>query len=245
MKITKLVILFNKDKIIIGVGVSIISFLTSFYTSTPLSQILVTLSCLILINIIAAIIASYVLYDKSELYSPKKLFKNISFKEDDKVILLHASFDPVSSELEKMFKVDNFKVYNIYGNRHEHEHESAIKISEQSFPPNERDIKINPTKFPDNSDTYDYLFAITSIHEILTHTERVEFFKEAKRILKKDGTLIVCEQMRSTVNFLFFNFGFLHFVSMRNWKKAINEAGMNIETENSLTPFAKVLYIKN
>lgn len=238
MKITKLVILFNKEKIILGIGVSIISILISFFVSTLFSQILIILSVLILINIIAAIIASYILYDKSELYKPRKLFRNIKFNEDDKAMLLHASFDPVSRELEKMFKVGHFKVYNIYGNRHEHE--SVIKISECSFPPNENDIKVNPTQFPDDNDTYDYLFAITSIHEILTHKERVQFFKEAKRILKTDGTLIVCEQMRSTVNFLFFNFGFLHFVSMRNWEKA-----MNIETKKSLTLFSKVLYVKS
>ncbi len=242
MKITKLVILFNKDKIIAGLGVSVILLITSFFISKPFSQLLMIFSCLILINIVAAIIASYILYDRSKLYKPKELFKDLEIKEEDRAILLHASFDPVSNEIEKMFKVNNLNVYNIYGNRHEHE--SAIKISEKYFPPNKRDIKIDPTQFPDKENTYEYLFAITSIHEILTHSERVQFFKEAKRILKTDGILIVCEQMRDVINLLFFNFGFLHFVSMNNWKKAINEAGMKIESEEELTPFAKVLYVK-
>lgn len=241
-EITKLVVLFNKDKITIGVIVSIISFVMSFFTLSPLSEFLIALSGLIILNIVAAIIASYILYDKSELYKPKELFKNLKIEKEDKAILLHASFDPISKELEKMFSDRNLKVYNIYGNRHEHE--SAIKISEQIFLPNKRDIKIDPKNFPDENDTFDYLFAITSIHEILTHKERVQFFKEAKRILKPDGALIVCEQMRDLVNFLFFNFGFLHFVSMNDWIKAINEAGMKVESKKGLTPFAKVLYVR-
>lgn len=242
MKITKLVILFNKNKILIGLGISIVSILISFLVSEPLSLPLLLVSVLIIINIFAAIIASYIPYDKSELFYPEKLFKNINFTKKDRAILLHASFDPVSNKLEKLFEEGNLTVYNIYGNRHEEE--TAIKISERYFPPNEKEIKIDPTNFPEENDSYNYLFAITSIHEIITHEKRVQFFKEAKRILKNDGTLIVCEQMRSWVNFLCFNFGVLHFVSMKNWILAITEAGMKIDSKKSLTPFAKVLYIK-
>ena len=92
MKITKLVILFNKDKILIGTEVSIISFIVSMIVSKPLSILLIILSGIIMLNIFAAIIASYILYDKSELYNPKKLFKDIKFHKEDKAILLHARF---------------------------------------------------------------------------------------------------------------------------------------------------------
>jgi hypothetical protein len=242
MKITRLVILFNKDKILLGIGLSILAFVMSSYANQLLSQILIGFGLLILVNIGLSLYASFKLYDRSNLYKPEVLFQNLNFKEDDTGIFLHASFDPISRKLERLFEPKKLKTYNIYGNRHEDE--KSIKISNKVFPPNPNQKNIDPTNFDDEQKSVNYIFAITSAHEILSHQKRKLFFKETKRILKDDGTLILCEQMRNCINFLFFNIGAFHFVSMKNWKKAISEAGLQIVKIEKLTPWGTILYIK-
>lgn len=215
MKITKLVILFNKDKILLGLGLAITCIVFSFFVS-KLNLLFLILAFLIILNILLALLASYLLYDHSKLYKPKELFKSLTFKKEDQAIFLHASFDPVSRVLEALIAPASLRVYNIYGNRHEDE--KAIAISNATFPPHPKQIILNPTQIPEKEDSLDYIFSITSLHEILTQEKRIAFFKEANRILKPGGTLIICEQLKGWINFLFFNIGVFHFVSLKDWK---------------------------
>lgn len=242
MEITKLVLLFNKDKIILGVVASILGFTISGLVGQPMSYLLIVVSGLILVNIMLALFASYKLYDQSNLYKPEKLFSKIKFNDEDQVIFLHASFDPISRNLEKLIPPTNLRIYNLYGNRHEDE--KSIEVSNRVFPPHPKQVDVDPTKLTDDSKSIDYVLAITSAHEILTQDRRVQFFKEAKRVLKDDGTLILCEQMRNWINFLFFNIGAFHFVSFKNWEDAINASGMRITKEEKLTRWGTILYIQ-
>ncbi len=242
MEITKLVILFNKDKILLGITVAIIGFIASVFVFPLFSFFLMTLSVLIIINILLSLFASYKLYDKSDLYQPEKLFSNFNFNKSDKAIFLHASFDPISRKLEKMFGPNNLKIYNLYGSRHEDE--KSIEVSNRLFPPHPDQQNVNPTNLNDESDSIDYIFAITSAHEILSQEKRIKFFKESKRVLKENGTLILCEQMRDITNFIFFNIGTFHFVSLKNWESAITEAGMRIVKKDKLTIWGTVLHIE-
>jgi len=241
MKITKLVILFNKDKILLGIAVSIIALLTSCFVSIVLSKILIGFGFLILINIALSLFASYKLYDKSNLYKPEKLLKEINFKKNDKVIFLHASFDPISRNLEQLINSNNLKIYNLFGNRHEDE--KSIETSNRIFPPHPKQINVDPTNLKDDSNSIDYILAITSAHEILSQEKRIKFFKESKRILKDGGTLILCEQMRDLTNFIFFNIGAFHFVTLKNWKEAIKESGLKIVNKEKITIWGTIIYV--
>lgn len=241
MKITKLVVLFNKDKIILGVVMAVLGFGIASFVSSNWSIVFVVISSLLILNILLALYASYKLYDQSNLYKPEKLFENIQFKESDKAIFLHASFDPISKKLENLIKPENLKIYNLYGSRHEDE--KSIEISNRVFPPHPDQVNVDPTKLKDDSKSMDYIFAITSAHEILSQEKRIEFFKEAARVLKDDGTLVLCEQMRNTINFVFFNIGAFHFVRFKDWAEAIKTSGLKIQKHEKLTNWGSVLYI--
>ncbi|WP_157844731.1 class I SAM-dependent methyltransferase [Chryseobacterium sp. Leaf405] len=243
MKITKLVILFNHHKILLGIVVSAILLLVSFYIHIDWFQLLLRiLSTLIVLNIIASIIASYILYDNSDLYELNSLKGIIDWEKTKNVILVHASFDPLSTELKKKYPDLNLTVCDIFGNRHEKE--KGIETSKKVFPPNPKEIKISPNKLPLEDQSQDVILGITALHEILDHNQRVLFFKEAKRILKDEGVIIVSEQFRDFTNFVFFNIGAFHFLSQRKWKKAISEAGLKIIENNKITFFANMLVVK-
>lgn len=241
MKITKLVLLFNYKKILLGFLVAVIFFIVSNQFATDFNTLLKVFSILIILNIIASIVASYVLYDKSDLYSVEKLNKIIDFRKIENAILIHASFDPLSQKIEEKFPNIKLTTCDIYGNRHEHE--SGIKISKKVFPPNPKEIKINPSQLPFEDKSQDIVIAITAIHEILDHQQRVLFFKEAKRILKAEGKIILSEQFRDTINFIFFNIGAFHFLSEKQWRRAISEAGLRIQENSKITSFSNMLTI--
>ena len=63
--------------------------------------------------------------------------------------------------------------------------------------------------------------------------------------MKKDGILIISEQMRDTTNFVFFNIGAFHFLSKKKWKLAIKESGLKIYETNRINIFAETIIVKN
>ncbi|GEM_PF-628535 len=244
MKITQLVILFNYQKILLGIVISVLLYTSSFWINfNPVILLLRILSVLIILNIIASLIASCLLYDKSDLYELNNLKEIVDFEKIENAILVHASFDPLSKRLEEKYPDLNLTVCDIYRNRHEHE--KGIETSKKIFPPNSKEIKISPDKLPFEDRSQDVILALTALHEILDHHQRVLFFKEAKRILKNDGVIIVSEQFRDATNFIFFNIGAFHFLSQSQWQKAISEADLKIVSNQKITPFANMLIIKD
>lgn len=243
MKITKLVILFNYKKILLGIGVSLFLFILSFQLDLAVFTVLLrVLGVLIILNIIASLVASYILYDTSDLYELNDLKKDIDWSKIENTVLIHASFDPLSRRLEEKYPHLNLTVCDIYGNRHEHE--SGIEVSKKMFPPNPKEIKISPDKLPFEDGSQDVILAVTALHEILDHEKRVLFFKEAKRILKKGGIIIISEQFRDTTNFIFFNIGAFHFLSWKQWKSSIAPSGLKITGNKKITPFANMLIVQ-
>jgi SAM-dependent methyltransferase len=243
MKITKLVILFNYQKIILGIIVSAFLFGLSFLIdSNILILIFRILGTLLILNIIASLVASYILYDNSDLYELNNLKGIIDWKKTKNAILVHASFDPLSRSLEEKYPNLNLTVCDIFENRHEQE--KGIETSKKIFPPNPKEIKISPNKLPFEDQSQDVILAVTSLHEILDHEQRVLFFKEAKRILKDGGVIIVSEQFRDLTNFIFFNIGAFHFLSQKQWKRAISGADLEIAENKKITPFANMLVVR-
>ncbi|GAA5083805.1 hypothetical protein GCM10023210_02870 [Chryseobacterium ginsengisoli] len=243
MKITKLVILFNYQKILLGIIVSGLLFGLSFWVNSDLViLILRILSGLIILNIIASLVASYVLYDNSDLYELNNLKGIVDWNKTENAILVHASFDPLSKRLEDKYPNLNLTVCDIFGNRHEQE--KGIETSKRVFPPNPKEIKIKPNTLPFEDQSQEVILAITALHEILDHNQRVLFFKEAKRILKDGGVIIVSEQFRDLTNFIFFNIGAFHFLSQKQWRRAISEAGLKIFKNKKITLFANMLILK-
>lgn len=243
MKITKLVVLFNYKKILFGILISLLSYWISNYISnTFFSKTLIIFSGLVLLNIFLSILASYLLYDKSDLYKLEKLPKYINLNEIKNGLFIHASFDPISKNIATKYPKMELIVCDIYENRHLDE--KMITISKNKFPSNNNEIKIDPTKLPFKDNSQEIIFAVTSLHEIMQHEKRVKFFKEAKRVLKNNGILIISEQMRNGINFMFFNIGAFHFLSRNKWNLAIKESELKIYETKKINIFAEMIIIK-
>jgi ubiquinone/menaquinone biosynthesis C-methylase UbiE len=83
----------------------------------------------------------------------------------------------------------------------------------------------------------DKIFIIFAAHEIRNVQERIEFFKELRRVLKPTGEIIITEHLRDIPNFLAYNIGFLHFYSKPTWLHIFKLAELTLKNEQKITPF--------
>jgi Methyltransferase domain len=242
MKTTRLVILFNLGKLVLGTMVALTLLVIAYFLTTPSYAVLLCiLAGLIVANMIASLTASYLLYDQSDLFRLRRWPRDLVPADTRNALLVHASFDPISRKLEAIFPTMSLIVYNIFGNRHEKDR--GVAVSNRVFPPHPDEAKIDPTGLPEADDSQDIIFGVTAIHELLTHERRVQFFKEAQRVLRQDGQLILIEQMRTPLNFLFFNIGAFHFLTPREWRRCISEADLVVTREKKMTPFGDLWII--
>lgn len=186
--------------------------------------------------------AAYLLYDHSDLFQLKHWPLQIVPAGARTSLLVHASFDPISRKIEALFPAMKLQVYNIFGNRHEKD--SGVKVSNRVFPPHPLELTIDPTQLPVNDGSQDVIFGVTAIHELMTHEKRVQFFREAHRVLREGGKLILIEQMRTPLNFIFFNIGAFHFLTPREWLSCIAEADLAVVAAKRMTPFGDLWVIE-
>ena len=81
------------------------------------------------------------------------------------------------------------------------------------------------------------VFVILAAHEIREEQERIQFFKELRRIVKSKGSIYITEHLRDIPNFLAYNIGFFHFYTRSTWLKTFQKAALNVEKEIKITPF--------
>lgn len=236
MRTTRLVILFNLGKLALGTifSAGLVVF-ACLWAIPALAWCMFLFAGLIVANMIASLTASYLLYDRSDLFQLRKWPRDFVAADARHALLVHASFDPISRKLEAIFPKMNLKVYNIFGNRHEKDR--GVAVSNRVFPPHPQESKIDPTRLPEADGSQDVIFGVTAIHELLTHEKRVQFFREAHRVLKPDGKLILIEQMRTPLNFLFFNIGAFHFLTPQEWRRCIAEADLVVQSAEKMTAF--------
>jgi ubiquinone/menaquinone biosynthesis C-methylase UbiE len=85
----------------------------------------------------------------------------------------------------------------------------------------------------------DAIFLLFAAHELRDSDHRTQLLREAHRVLKKDGQVVLVEHLRDLPNFLAFGPGVLHFHSRHSWLRNIREAGFQIAQQRGATPFVR------
>lgn len=120
-------------------------------------------------------------YDRKREYIPEDIKKLAEYaKEGDKVL-------DAGCGNGRLFKILKEKKVNYYGIDFS---EKLIEISRKKFPEGKFEVGdcLN-LPFPDNF--FDKVFSISVLHHIPGEKFRIQYLKEAKRVLKKDGLLIM------------------------------------------------------
>jgi SAM-dependent methyltransferase len=191
--------------------------------------------CLILISLMV----SHYVYDISGLYKLNWVVQNNTAK---RIVNIHAGFDETSPLLQSKFHGSELLALDFY-NPEKHT-EISIKRARKSYPPypNTKQIETSSTGLSENS--ADIIFVILAAHEIRDEMERIEFFKELRRIVIPSGEIYVTEHLRDLPNFLAYTLGFFHFHSKLSWHKTFKAANLKVRNEIKLTPFISTFILE-
>jgi SAM-dependent methyltransferase len=193
----------------------------------------IALWAVVLTTVISLSVSLYV-YDLSGLYHVQWL-SHIPVNAAPVIVNINAGFDETSEIIKHKFPQSELLVYDFY-NPLKHT-EVSIKRARKAYPPYKGTVTVNTTALPLPKNHADYLLFLFAAHEIRNDIERVEFFKDLHRVLKPDGELIVLEHLRDTRNFLAYNIGAFHFLSLKTWYSTFNSAGFQLTHEDKITPF--------
>lgn len=236
----KNIVLFNWHFYLIVSVIILVLGCSYFFANESLKTFLIFLTILILIPVFVSLAVSYYVYDATNFY----LLKWINIKNEEnsfKILNINAGFDETSDLLKNKFLNSDIQSVDFYD---EKKHtEISIKRARKLYPNSPETIAVKTDSLPFENNSVDYIFLIFAAHEIRNNDERIVFFKELNRILKADGEIIVTEHLRDFNNFLAFNIGFFHFLSLKSWRRTFLNSNFQTKASSKLNPFVTTFYL--
>lgn len=233
---------FNRHFYYYGIGALLLLLGIVYFINLP-SIISILLVAGFTYGLLMPLIVSAYVYDFSNYYSLQWLNDYISDKSRNyNLVNINAGFDETSYLIKNQLTNSNLQVFDFYNEEH-HTEQAIVRARNVSMVyPNT--IQIDSNSIPQEDQTIDYIFLLSSAHEIRDFSEKVAFLKECLRICKPDGKVIMVEHLRDVPNFLAFTIGFNHFFSKGVWRKAFEQAGFKHFKEEKFTPFMSVFECK-
>jgi SAM-dependent methyltransferase len=194
----------------------------------------------IIATTLSSLMASYYVYDFSGFYDLGWL-NSLNVAEGSKIVNINAGFDETSGLLKRKFPKANLQIFDFYDPiKHT---EVSIARARKAYTPYPGTKRITTNEVPLEAESADLILNIFAAHEIRDKTERIEYFRQLKKQLKRDGHCVVVEHLRDPINFLAYNIGFLHFFSYRQWQSDFNAAGMVVASVIKITPLVSIFIL--
>jgi hypothetical protein len=187
-----------------------------------------------------SLIASYYIYDVSNLYSLKWL-DDLEIKQGSHLLNINAGFDETSHLLKQKYPNTDLTVMDFY-NPAKHT-EISIEKARKAYPPYAGTLRIDTTNIGLLTKSIDCAFVILAAHEIRDKQEQIIFFKQLRYALNDEGKIVVVEHNRDVYNFLVYNLGCFHFFSPSRWKEVFRNSGLELKQIKKITPFINVYYL--
>lgn len=202
-------------------------------------QLIVFLLCIAgTTGILASLLTSWYVYDHSSLYQ----LNNLPNLNHQKVLNISAGFDETTNILKTKFPEANIIPCDFY--KAEKHTEASLKRARKIYPAPSGTVLVRTEQLPFDTSSFDTCNAFFSAHEIRSTQERIQFFKELKRITKPKGKIIVTEHLRDLPNALAYTFGVFHFLSKSNWQQTFSKANLKLAYELKTTPFVSTFILE-
>lgn len=239
---TKLVVLFNWHFFLIAGLASLVGIAGIILLPVAWIQILLGLGvAAALYFIFVSIIASYFVYDHSDLYQLKWWPSRVIPAGATHAALVHAGFDPASRKLTRQYPQLAWSILDFFDPQTTTE--TSIRTARKLFPPLDGEQQFKAVQWPLPDSSQDVIFIISAAHEIRDTAERAAFFCEACRVLRPSGRLVVIEQLRDLTNFATFGAAVLHFLSYRTWLASFHAGHLNKVDEFRISPWMKAFVL--
>lgn len=190
---------------------------------------------------VASLIASWWVYDLSGMYELRWLAPLM--KSRGRWVSIHAGLDGFTLPARALFECEPMSVLDIYDPSEMTER--SIARARLTQKPHPRTLVANSGKLPLPDASCDAILVLFAAHELRSAGAREKLFREMRRLLAKDGKIIVAEHLRDVANLAAFGPGFLHFISRDLWLEAFAATGLSVETETTITPFVRAFVLRS
>ncbi|GAB3823821.1 class I SAM-dependent methyltransferase [Hymenobacter jeollabukensis] len=187
-------------------------------------------------TLVSLLVSAYV-YDGSGLYQLAWL-REAAPPHPAAVVNIHAGFDESSHLLLQYLRPASLAVLDFYDPAAHTE--LAIRRARRAYPAFPGTRAVPTGRLPLPADAADLVLLMLAAHEIRSEAERTAFFREAGRITRPGGRIVVVEHLRDAANLLAYNVGAFHFYSRRCWRRVFGRAGLRVLQEQKITPFVAV-----
>jgi SAM-dependent methyltransferase len=241
-RMTKLVISFNRHFFYFAFVACVLGVALMMLIHQPLVRWILGLGIVASVYfIIASVIASYFNYDHSDLYKLREWPTKSFPASPASAVIIHAGFDPASGAFRARYPETGVRVLDFF--TPEETTEASIQLAHRLNPPTGPQEHTALDAWPVETASQDAVMALSAAHEIRNDARRIAFFREAKRVLRPGGRIVVIEQLRDLPNFLCFGAAAFHFLSRRTWLCSFRDSGLCLEREFSITPFMRVFVL--
>jgi SAM-dependent methyltransferase len=233
------IVRFNWPFYLASCAVILVGAFLGFYLSGWLAVTILTGTALALWLTLASLLASWWVYDISDLHRYGWL-RRMAGKSSGRWINAHSGFDETSTALKERLPgdwavLDHFDPVCMS--------EPSIHRAKKLYPPLPGTLSAPFDRWPVANASIDGIFGLLAIHELRTHADRVKWFAEARRVLAPGGRVILIEHVRDAANFIVFGPGFLHFHSVRTWEKSWQEAGLRSTESLRISPWLRLFIL--
>ncbi|RTQ48836.1 class I SAM-dependent methyltransferase [Hymenobacter gummosus] len=188
----------------------------------------------------ASLLVSAYVYDGSGLYRFGWL-DGLGLPAGAAVVNIHAGFDESSALLQRHLRPATLRVFDFYDPAAHTE--ASIRRARRAYAAYPGTQSVSTRHLPAPGGSTDLVVLLLAAHEIRQEPERVAFFREARRLLRPGGRIVVVEHLRDAANLLAYSVGAFHFYSRRAWRRVFGAAGLRVAAEQKITPFVSVFVL--
>ena len=189
----------------------------------------------------ASLVVSYYVYDASGMYDLGWL-DGLLPATPARWANIHAGLDETTPQLQARFgaPADLLDIYDPVIMT-----EASIARARALTPPEVAPRPARLTELVGPSRSWDVAFLVFVAHEIRDRALRVRFLQAVREGLKPDGRVVLVEHLRDAANYAVFGPGALHFLPRSEWLLGAEQAGLQVEREQPLTPFVRIFVLRH
>lgn len=193
-------------------------------------------SFLILLVVLASLIVSHWIYDRSPLYKWQWLKELVGSPQ--RICSFHAGYNEIGGMLAETFPTSYIVTVDFF-EAIEHA-ETSLMVARRLYPESTPSISTDLRSSPVQNESIDLAIVCFAAHELRTCETRRLLFNELKRVMRPEAKAIIVEHLRDWRNLLVFGPGFLHFFGKDIWVSEIESAGLALSKFFRITPFVGV-----
>ena len=190
---------------------------------------------------VASLWVAHLIYDRSPLYHWGWLTTTLPAPLRQ-LVNIHEGFDETSEALQQLFPQARLTIFDLYNPLTSTE--PSIARARRSRPAQLPAISVDAAHLPMETSSCDGILLFMAAHEIRTAEGRTCFFAELQRILGPGGQALLVEHLRNLPNALAFGPGCLHFYPRREWRRLVQESGLQLTQEHAITPFVRLFVLR-